>query len=47
MPSARSMAFTTTTGWDTITSRPLRDATTLLTHLVVQRGFTVPEIWLR
>ena len=47
MPSARSIAFAATTGWDTITSRPLREATLLLTHLVIRRDFTVPVPWLR
>lgn len=46
-PSARSIAFTATTAWDAITSRPLRQARTLLAHLVIQRGFTVPDTWLR
>lgn len=47
MPSARSLAFTATTAWDAMTSRPLRQASSLLTHLVIQRDFTVPETWLR
>jgi hypothetical protein len=47
MPSARSIAFTATTVWDTITSRPLRQARSLLAHLVIQRDFTVPDAWLR
>jgi hypothetical protein len=47
MPSARSIAFTVMTGWDTITSRPLREATLLLAHLVIHRDFTVPERWMR
>lgn len=47
MPSARSIAFTSATVWDTITTRPLRQATLLLTHLVIRRDFTVPEPWLR
>jgi hypothetical protein len=47
MPSARSVAFTASTGWDAITSWPLREATTLLAHLVIRRDFTVPDTWLR
>lgn len=47
MPSARSIAFTATTSWDTITTRRVREATLLLTHLVIRRDFTVPQPWLR
>jgi hypothetical protein len=46
-PSARSLAFTATTAWDTTTSRPLRQARSLLAHLVIRRDFTVPDTWLR
>ncbi len=47
MPPARSTAFTASIGWDEMTSRPLRAATTLLAHLVVRQDFAVPEAWLR
>lgn len=46
VPSARSMAFTRTCAWQSMRSRPLRDATALLVALVTHHGFTVPDHWL-
>lgn len=45
VPSARSMAFTRTCPWQSIRSRPLREATALLVALVTHHGFAVPDHW--
>lgn len=47
VPAARSMAFTRTTRWDGIASRPLQEAVGLLVLLVTRHAFTVPDHWLR
>lgn len=47
LPVARSMAFTSSVGWDgPVESRSLREAVGLLVELVVVHGFDVPAHWL-
>lgn len=44
--AARSMAFTRACTWESVTTRRLRDANTLMVGLVNHHGFDVPESWL-
>ena len=46
VPAARSIAFTRSVTWESVSVGRLRDASALLVALVTHHGFDVPEAWL-
>ncbi len=45
--TGRSLAFTRTSAWSILDARPLREATSLHSHLTLSAGFVIPPVWLR